>query len=154
MVLGFAVWMCTVVPATASTISVVSMSRLQLNTQTGNGASLTTDGFQFFSCLSATNPPFNVVELAYPGIGSPVALPRLPPPFPSSTSLYMYSSSLLATQDLIDRAFPFGTYQFNTYLSGIPSESASVMYTEDHYPAAQPYLMGTDYSARSVTTPG
>jgi hypothetical protein len=61
---------------------------------TGNGTSLTTNGFQFSTSLSASNPPFNAVELTYPGVGSPVGLTRVPNPFPSPTSIYAYSSSL------------------------------------------------------------
>jgi hypothetical protein len=134
--------LCTGLCATAAQAQIFSVDtfRTAEYTQTGNGNSLTLNGYYFSAQLLSVNPnDFSAVQLTYPGPGSPVSLSVIDP------RLFQYQSSLFSNQAGLDAAFPFGTYQFSAS-NGVVSTPTSLNYSSDLYPTALPYLTGTNFT--------
>src|SRR5579871_1255000 len=78
--------------ATSSLAQIFSVDtfRNAVTTQTGNGSTLSLDGYSFTAELRSVNPnDFTAVQLGYPGSGSPVALATIDP------HLFSYQSTLM-----------------------------------------------------------
>jgi len=130
-----------VVPVARGEISFVNMFRSASLTQTGDGATLASNGYFFASSLFSTGAnDFNAVQLTYPGPGSPVSLAQ------SSPTIFAYQTANVPNQAALDAQFPTGTYAFSATGPGGP-DSTSFNYSTDLYPQSQPFLTGTDYSA-------
>jgi hypothetical protein len=138
--LGLAIWAVAGASDARAGISFVDMFRSEFLTQTGDGNSLTTQGFRFDSHLFSTGDnDYSAVQLTVPGSATPLDMSQTDP------KTFAYGSSLFATQGLLDAAFPTGTYQFNA--SGPSgSSSTSFAYTTDAYPQSLPFLTGTTFS--------
>src|SRR3954471_22354934 len=106
--LGLAIWAVAGPSDARAGISFVDMFRSEFNTQTGDGNTLTTQGFRFDSHLFSTGAnDFSTVQLTIPGSTTPLNMTQTNP------TTFAFGSQLFATQSLLDVAFPTGTYQFN-----------------------------------------
>lgn len=133
--------------AVAGTISFVDIFKNVGYVQTGNGATLSSNGAFFSADLNSGAPDdYSSVTMTYPGPGSPASLPESNPP---STD-YHYQTGSFASQADMDAAFPTGTYTFSTNTGDI----ASLDYTSDDYSQTLPYLTGSDYSNLQDMNPG
>jgi len=129
-------------PSAQAQISFVDLYRTNNATQTGDGNTLTATGFYFSTHLYSINPgDFSGVTVTYPGVGSPATLVQISP------TTFLYQNGFFPTQAALDAAFPMGTYTYNTTGGTVGAASTSINYNADHYPTAQPFLTGTDYSA-------
>lgn len=127
-------------PARAQ-ISFVNLFFTGAASQTGNGNTLTSNGYYFTTTLTSVNPgDFAAATLTYPGPASPVALT------PSGPSTLTYFSSTYPTSAALSADYPFGTYTYNTTGGNVGAASTNVTLTANHYPTAQPFLTGTDYA--------
>jgi hypothetical protein len=122
-----------------ASISFVDMFRSDVMTQTGNGNSLTTNGYFLSSDLFSTNAnDYNAVQMSYPGPSS-VSLTQ------TSPTVFTYQTGLLASQAALDTAFPTGAYTYNASGAAGPA-STTINYLLNDYARSTPYLTGTDYS--------
>lgn len=135
LVMALAIVVLTAWPAAAAEIDFVDMFRTEFATQTGDGSTLSTNGFRFDTHLfSSGADPFTGVQL-FVGLASHNL---------TGGPIFTLSSSLFATQTAMDTAFPFGLYEYEA--TNALSQSTNFNYTADLYPAAQPFLTGTDFS--------
>jgi hypothetical protein len=106
--------------------------------QTGDGNTLSTNGYFYSADLYSTVVGAYSAVTVTPGAGTPQSLSQVSP---ASTD-YHYQTSFYPTQAAMDAAFPFGTYTFTTNTP----DTASYNYTADDYPLSVPYLTGSDYA--------
>jgi hypothetical protein len=122
----------------ASEISFLNSFKNLSNEQTGNGNTLTLNGYFYSADLNTIDPnPYTSATLTYPGPGSPMNLPQINP------TDYGIQTGFFPTKSAMDTAFPFGTYTFTSNTG----DSASYDYTADDYPGSLPFLTGTDFTS-------
>ena len=122
-------------------VSFVNMFRSDSSLQTGNGNTLTSQGYFFSAGLSSQNAgDFTDASLSYPGPASPVTLSSETP------TNFGYQTPFFPTQAAMDAAFPMGTYTFSATGGNAGPATATLDYLADGYPTTQPYLTGTDYT--------
>jgi hypothetical protein len=123
-------------------INFVDIFRTGTAMQTGNGNTLTSTGYYFSTNLNSINPgDFAGATVTYPGPSSPATLSQ------TSPTNFLYQNGFFATTAAMDVAFPMGTYTYNTSGGTVGAATTSISYAADHYPTAQPFLTGTDYTA-------
>ncbi len=122
-------------------VSFVNMFRSDTALQTGNGNTLALQGYYFSATLFSQHAgDFTGGSLAYSGPASPVTLTQ------SAPTAFSYQTPFFATQADMDTAFPMGTYTYSATGGSAGPATATLDYTADGYPTAQPYLTGTDYT--------
>jgi PEP-CTERM motif len=120
----------------ANDISFVDSFRNASYEQTGNGNSLTLNGYFFSADLVTNTPnPYASVSLIYPGPGSPANLPQISP-----TDYGMQTGFL--SKAALDADFPMGVYTFKSNTG----DTTGYDYEADDYAQSNPFLTGTDYS--------
>lgn len=130
-------------PDARAGIEFVDQFRSEYFTQTGDGASLNSNGYVFTSRLFASSPNlYDTVTMTSPGLGSPVSLVV----DPGDPSVYSYGSSFYGTKAAMDTDFPAGAYAYSA-MNGAGTDMASVTFAVDDYPQSLPYLDGSTYSA-------
>lgn len=135
--------MVTLISTAGAQISYVDMFRSSSNTQTGNGNSLSLLGYFFSLDLNSVNPgDFTTGTVTGPGPQTPVTLT----PTPGNPSDLRYQTGFFANQAAMDTAFPIGTYTFHGIGGTQGPLDATLHYTGDVYPGAQPFLTGSDFS--------
>lgn len=131
----------TAVPAARAGISFVDQFRSRFSTQTGDGPTLTENGYNFATRLYASAPNFyTAVTMSGPVAGATLAVD------PSNPTVYAFSSSLYPTQAAMEAAYPTGTYRYLATTASGP-DSTSLLVSSFAYPQSTPYLAGTTYSS-------
>lgn len=108
--------------------------------QTGDGPQLSELGYLFTAVAVELDPAhFTSATVTLPG-GSLLTLPA-----EAIGSAHVFDSPLFANRQAMDAAFPSGTYGV-TFDGPNGVRTASATSPTEAYPAAVPYLMGTDYT--------
>lgn len=108
--------------------------------QTGDGPQLTALGYLFTAVATELDPAhFTSATMTLPD-GSTMALPA-----DAIGTSHVFDSPLFANRQALDAAFPGGTYSV-TFDGPNGSRTVSVTSPAEAYPAAVPYLTGTDYT--------
>ena len=132
----------TLTSAAEAQISFVNMFRSNSFSQTGNGNSLSLNGYFFSVDLNSVNPgDFTTGTVTGPGPTTPVAL-TLTPGNPTNLG---YQTGFFPNKTTMDTAFPTGTYVFHGLGGTQGPLDATLHYNGDVFPASQPFLTGTDY---------
>lgn len=127
-------------PARAD-IEFVDQFRSLYSTQTGDGATLTQDGYVFSTRLFASGA--NVYDsVTMTGPGGVVSLVA----DPSAPAVYGYGSGLYATEAAMDADFPLNTTYDYLATNASGSDATSLAVDSTAYPQSIPYLDGTTYS--------
>ena len=133
----------TLTSAAEAQISFVNMFRSNSFSQTGNGNSLSLNGYFFSVDLNSVNPgDFTTGTVTGPGPTTPLAL-TLAPGNPTDLG---YQTGFFPSKTSMDTAFPTGTYAFHGIGGTQGPKDATLHYNGDVYPASQPFLTGSDFS--------
>ena len=122
-------------------ISFLDLFQSATYTQNSNNSPGSLNGYFVDMRLYYTSPgDFTTGSVTGPGPGTPVTLG------PDSPTNLVFASGLYPSLAAMNSDFPTGAYTYTGDGGAQGMASATLDYTADAYPSAQPYLTGSDYS--------